>query len=55
MDKEDIVKYVMHTPANTNPAVLRSMLDAFLAEQGGGDKSNKVGKAVVGKAQVGVN
>lgn len=37
MDKEDIVKYVMHTPANTNPAVLRSMLGSV--EGGGGGNS----------------
>lgn len=27
MDKEDVVNYVMTTPNNTNPAILRQMLD----------------------------
>lgn len=33
--KERIVNYVMHTPGNTNPSVLRTMLD-LLAASGGG-------------------
>ena len=34
MTKEQIIEYVMHTPMNTNPAVLRSMLGSI--EGGGG-------------------
>lgn len=33
MEKEDIVNYVMETPGNSNPAVLRDMLDSY---SGGG-------------------
>lgn len=29
MNKEDIIKYVLSTPANTNPNILRGMLDAL--------------------------
>ena len=35
MDKNDIIDYVMHTPHNTNRAVLSGMLNQ-LAEGGGG-------------------
>lgn len=33
MEKTDIVEYVMHTPHNTNSAVLNSMLNELLASQ----------------------
>ena len=39
MDKNDIIEYVMHTPHNTNRAVLSSMLNQ-LAEGGGGGSSD---------------
>lgn len=39
MDKNDIIEYVMHTPHNTNRAVLSSMLNQ-LAEDGGGGSSD---------------
>ena len=29
MDKNDIIEYVMHTPHNTNPSVLSSVLDSL--------------------------
>lgn len=35
--KNDVIKYVMHTPDNTNPAVLSTMLD----EMGGGSSNYK--------------
>ena len=35
MDKNDIIDYVMHTPHNTNKAVLNGMLNQ-LTEGGGG-------------------
>ncbi len=35
MDKNDIIKYVMHTPHNTNKAVLNSMLNQL--SEGAGD------------------
>jgi hypothetical protein len=34
MDKEDIIAYVTKTPMNTNPNILRGMLE-FLKPQGG--------------------
>lgn len=34
MSKQDVVDYVMHTPYNTNKAVLESILDSI---EGGGD------------------
>lgn len=39
MDKNDIIEYVMHTPHNTNRAVLSSMLNQ-LAEDGSGGSSD---------------
>lgn len=39
MDKNDVIEYVMHTPHNTNKAVLSSMLNQ-LAEGGGGGSSD---------------
>ena len=29
MDKQTIIDYVMHTPLNTNPAVLSTLLDRY--------------------------
>lgn len=40
MDKNDIIEYVMHTPHNTNRAVLGSMLDSMGS---GGDEMLVVG------------
>lgn len=34
--KEEIFDYVMHSPENTNPAVLGSMLNGLESESGGG-------------------
>jgi hypothetical protein len=34
MDKEDIIAYAMKTPTNTNPNILRGMLET-LKSQGG--------------------
>lgn len=31
MERQDIINYVMHTPGNTNPAVLGSMIDEIVA------------------------
>jgi hypothetical protein len=39
MDKNDIIDYVMHTPHNTNKAVLSSMLNQ-LTDGGGGGSSD---------------
>ena len=36
MDKQQIIDYIMHTPSNTNPAVLGSMLDTFAGDGSGG-------------------
>ena len=36
MEKEDIVNYVMDNPDNTNPAVLRDMLNQLSSGGGGG-------------------
>lgn len=36
MDKEDIINYVMETPENSNPAVLRGMLDSYSGGGGSG-------------------
>ena len=33
MDKNDIIEYVMHTPHNTNRAVLNSMLDTVIQSE----------------------
>ena len=30
---EEVIKYVMHTPGNTNPAVLRSMIESFFSSK----------------------
>lgn len=40
MTKNDIIKYVMDTPENTNPSVLNSMLEEM--ESGSGGNSNYV-------------
>jgi hypothetical protein len=34
MQKEDLFNYVMNTPGNTNPAVLKSIIEAVYAESG---------------------
>lgn len=36
MDKNDIIDYVMHTPHNTNKAVLNGMLNQLTEGDGGG-------------------
>jgi hypothetical protein len=33
MNKEDIINYVLSTPANTNPNILRGMIDALIESQ----------------------
>lgn len=43
MDKKKIVEYVMHTPRNTNRAVLSSMLDQLYVPTGGADHSMEDG------------
>ncbi len=35
MDKQQIIDYVMHTPENTNPNVLGSMVESLLDENSG--------------------
>ena len=40
MTIKEIVDYVMHTPTNTNPAVLISMLEGLEGESGGGSEDN---------------
>ena len=42
MTKEDIITYVMNTPYNSNPAVLRAMLDQV--ESGGSDQDDQGGE-----------
>lgn len=39
MDKNDILDYVTETPGNTNRAVLGSMLDSFVGDEGEGSGS----------------
>lgn len=39
MEKQEIIEYVMHTPGNSNPAVLASMLNSI---SGGSDIANGV-------------
>ena len=34
--KEDIIKYVLYTPYNPNRAVLESLLESYLKDNGGG-------------------
>lgn len=34
--KDEVFNYVMHSPENTNPAVLGSMLNGLESESGGG-------------------
>ena len=36
MNKEDIIAYAMKTPTNTNPNILRGMLNALAGEGGSG-------------------
>ena len=36
MTKDKIVDYVLHTPINTNKAILYAMLDELIEEHGGG-------------------
>lgn len=50
MTKEEIIKYVMTTPENTNPAILMQMLDQLLESP---QSDNLVGSAIVGSAHVG--
>lgn len=45
MDKEKILDYVMHTPHNTNRAVLNSMLNQLI--EGGGSGSSDLSTAKV--------
>ncbi len=37
MTIEEIVKYVLHTPYNTNRAILTSMLEQLIADNNGSD------------------
>ena len=46
MEKQDIMDYVLKTPENTNPAILKSMLDQ-LEEGSGGSGSSSAGKKQV--------
>ena len=45
MDKDKILSYVMHTPGNTNPNVLKTLLDD--EEQGGGGSSDLRNKTAI--------
>lgn len=49
MTKNDIIKYVMDTPENTNPSVLQSMLENLEPEGGasGQESGNNVKKIVI--------
>lgn len=40
MTKQQIIDYVMNTPHNTNPAILKQMLDEVAEEGGGGESLN---------------
>lgn len=42
MTKEEIINYVMNTPENTNPAVLKSMLEEIESGSGTGGNPNYV-------------
>ena len=46
MDTQTILKYVMNSPENTNPNVLKGMLDE-LSEGGGGSSDFSTAKATV--------
>lgn len=37
MEKQDIINYVLNTPENTNPAVLKGMLEQLESGGGGGE------------------
>ena len=52
MDKNDIINYVMHTPHNTNKAVLSDMLNQ-LTESGGSGSSDNM--AILPKLTVTLN
>ena len=34
MDKQQIIDYIMHTPSNTNPAILGQFLDEYSGGSG---------------------
>ena len=36
MTIDEIIAYIMHTPENTNPAILRDQLASFSSNQGSG-------------------
>lgn len=42
MDDEEIIDYVMNTPENSNPNVLRSMLEELEGSSGGGSPGSNV-------------
>ena len=37
MDINEIIDYVLNTPGNTNAAILKSMIETYVAEHGSGD------------------
>ena len=42
MTKDEIVEYVMHTPHNSNPRVLRDLLDELPSSSGSGGNANVI-------------
>lgn len=53
MDKNDIIEYVMHTPHNTNRAVLSSMLNQLADGSGGGSSDFSTAEVTVNKEGTG--
>lgn len=51
MSIEKIIEYVMSTPDNTNPAILRGMLERLVSE-GSDESAPVVGTAKVGSATI---
>ncbi len=43
MNKEKVINYVMNTPGNTNPSVLKTLLD----ENSSGDDSSPLGSVII--------
>ena len=40
MTKDELVRYVLESPENTNPNVFRSLLDQYISENGGGSSGD---------------
>lgn len=47
MDIQEIMKYVLETPENTNPAILKGMLESLVPEDGGGESDFSTAEVTV--------